>query len=83
MLAALAKSIFGDSNDRQVKKLQGQVAAINEREAHFEAMSGDELRLQTTQLKEQIANGSQLDDVLIDAFALVEKRKTHIGSAAF
>ena len=84
MLAALAKSIFGDSNDRQVKKLQGQVAAINEREAHFEAMSDDELRLQTTQLKEQIANGSQLDDVLIDAFALVrEAAKRTLGQRHF
>ena len=84
MLSALAKSIFGDSNDRQVKKLQGQVAAINSKEAHFEAMSDDELRAQTDQLKSQIAQGSTLDDVLIDAFALVrEAAKRTLGQRHF
>ena len=84
MLSALAKSIFGDSNDRQVKKLQGQVAAINGKEAHFEAMSDDELRAQTDQLKSQIAQGSSLDDVLIDAFALVrEAAKRTLGQRHF
>ena len=84
MLSALAKSIFGDSNDRQVKKLQGQVAAINGKEAHFEAMSDDELRAQTDQLKSQIAQGSSLDDVLEDAFALVrEAAKRTLGQRHF
>ena len=84
MLSALAKSIFGDSNDRQVKKLQGQVAAINDREAHFEAMSDDDLRSQTSQLKEQIAKGASLDDILIDAFALVrEGAKRTLGQRHF
>ena len=84
MLSALAKSIFGDSNDRQVKKLQGQVAAINDREAHFEAMSDDDLRGQTSQLKEQIAKGASLDDILIDAFALVrEGAKRTLGQRHF
>ena len=84
MLSALAKSIFGDSNDRQVKKLQGQVAAINGKEAHYEAMSDDELRAQTDQLKSQIAQGSTLDDILEDAFALVrEAAKRTLGQRHF
>ena len=84
MLSALAKSIFGDSNDRQVKKLQGQVAAINDREAHFEAMSDGDLREQTNQLKEQIAKDASLDDILIDAFALVrEGAKRTLGQRHF
>ena len=84
MLGSLAKSLFGSPNDREVKKLTSQVAAINNREAHYEAFSDDELRQETNRLKELVANGTSLDDVLIDAFALVrEGAKRTLGQRHF
>ena len=41
VLAALAKAIFGSANDRQVKKYQPRVAAINALEPEFEKLSDD------------------------------------------
>ncbi len=80
MLGSLAKSLFGSPNDREVKKLTASVAAINEREPHYEALSDEALREETMRLKELVANGTSLDDVLVDAFALVrEGAKRSLG----
>ncbi len=63
-------SIFGSSNARFIKKLQPTVEAINEREPHYQAMSDDELREQTTVFRKRLAAGETLDDLLVDAFAV-------------
>jgi len=84
MLASLAKSIFGDSNDREIKKLKGQVDAINAREAHFQEMSDEGLREATAEMKAAIAAGTSLDECLVDAFALVrEAAKRTLGQRHF
>ena len=84
MLASLAKSIFGDSNDREIKKLKGQVDAINAREAHFQEMSDEGLREATAEMKAAIAAGTALDECLVDAFALVrEAAKRTLGQRHF
>ena len=73
MLGSLAKSLFGSPNDREVKKLNSNVAAINNREAHYTSFSDEALREETQRLKDLVANGTSLDDVLVDAFALVRE----------
>ena len=73
MLGSLAKSLFGSPNDREVKKLQSLVTAINAREPHYEAMSDDDLREETQKLKDAVSAGTSLDDIQIDAFALVRE----------
>ena len=73
MLGSLAKSLFGSPNDREVKKLNSQIVAINDREPHFEALSDEALREETVRLKGLVAEGASLDDVLVDAFALVRE----------
>ena len=73
MLGSLAKSLFGSPNDREVKKLNSNVAAINDREAHYTSFSDEALREETQRLKDLVANGTSLDDVLVDAFALVRE----------
>ena len=84
MLGSLAKSLFGSPNDREVKKLASQVSAINDREAHYEGFSDDELRAETARLKELVASGTSLDDILLDAFALVrEGAKRTLGQRHF
>ena len=48
MIAALAKSIFGSSNDRYVRSLGKYVDAINAFEPNISALNDDELRAQPT-----------------------------------
>src|SRR5260370_16915626 len=73
MLGALARRLFGSANDRYVKSLGPIVSAINELEPQLEAMSDEELRARTQQFKQQLADGTELDDILIDAFATVRE----------
>src|ERR1700740_1818309 len=71
MLSALARRLFGSANDRYVKSLGPIVSAINEIEPQLEAMSDEELRARTQRFREQLNDGTELDDILVDAFATV------------
>jgi len=84
MLGALARRLFGSANDRYVKSLGPIVAAINEIEPQLAAMSDDELRERTALFKQQLADGVELDDILVDAFATVrEAAKRTLGQRHF
>ena len=73
MLAALAKRIFGSSNERYVKSLSGTVARINALEPGMEALSDDALKAQTAAFRARLEAGETLDDVLPEAFATVRE----------
>ena len=80
MFASLAKSIFGSANDRYVRGLGKYVDAINALEPGYEALSDDELRYQTEALRQRLADGDKLDDLLPEAFATVrEAAKRTLG----
>jgi len=69
MLGALARTIFGSSNDRYVKSLDKIVRAIAGFEPEMQALSDEELCAQTQKLRGFLANGQTLDDILPEAFA--------------
>jgi preprotein translocase subunit SecA len=84
MFGALARRLFGSANDRYVKSLGPIVSAINEIEPQLEAMSDEELRARTARFKEQLADGAELDDLLVEAFATVrEAAKRTLGQRHF
>src|SRR5438105_10312282 len=84
MLGALARRLVGSANDRYVKSLGPIVSAVNELEPQLEAISDDELRARTQHFKQQLADGTELDDILIDAFATVrEASKRTLGQRHF
>ena len=73
MFAALAKSIFGSANDRYVRGLGKYVDAVNGFEPNIQSLSDDELRGQTDKLRQRLAAGEKLDDLLPEAFATVRE----------
>ncbi len=80
MLGAIAKRLFGSSNDRYVKSLAPLVAKINALEPRIEALSDDALKGQTEKLKGELAAGKSLDDIMPEAFATVrEAAKRTLG----
>jgi preprotein translocase subunit SecA len=84
MFAALAKSVFGSSNDRYVRSLDKIVATINAIEPQLEAFSDAELQAQTGKFREHLASGKTLDDILPEAFATVrEASKRVLGMRHF
>lgn len=84
MLGALAKKLFGSSNDRRVKGYQPRVAAINALEAEVSQLSDEALRARTETFRQQLADGAKLDDLLVPAFATVrEAAKRVLGQRHF
>jgi preprotein translocase subunit SecA len=78
MFGGLAKSIFGSSNDRYVKSLGSIVHKIAAFEPQLQALSDEELSGQTAKFREQLANGTKLDDLLPEAFATVREAAVRV-----
>jgi len=68
----LAK-VFGTKNEREVKGMLPQVAAIADLEPAMQQLSDIDLAAKTIEFKERIAQGATLDDILVEAFAVVRE----------
>ncbi len=84
MLTAVARKLFGSSNDRRVRKYQPRVQEINDLEPEIVKLTDEQLRARTEEFKKQVADGTSLDDILVPAFATVrEAAKRTIGQRHF
>lgn len=80
----LARKIFGSANERRVRGLQPRVDAINALEEEMKALSDEALRGKTAEFRKQLADGTDLDDLLVPAFAVVrEAARRAIGLRPF
>src|SRR5512144_2757446 len=69
MTVAVARKLFGSSNERRIKGYLPRVAQINALEKELEGLSDEGLRARTDMFKQQVATGASLDDILVPAFA--------------
>ncbi len=69
----LFKKLFGTYSERQIKKLKRWVSEINDLAPKYAAMTNEELAGTTALLKERLAAGETLEDILCDAFAAVRE----------
>ncbi len=74
----LADKVFGTYSDRQLKKLKKVVDHIESLAPKYKEMSNSELSGVTALLKERLANGETLDDILPDAFAAIREADDRI-----
>jgi len=75
---------IGDSNEKELKRLQPIVDSINQLEPDFKKLSDDELRAKTDEFKAQLEKGSSLDELLPEAYAAVrEAAQRTIGQRHF
>src|SRR5712691_3994100 len=76
--------VLGDPNAREVKRHLERVADINELEPLLEKLSNDELLAKTAELRERLAKGETLNDLHVEAFAVVrEAARRTIGLRHF
>ena len=73
MLGGLLKKVIGTDNERELKKLRPLVIDINELENDIRAKSDDELKAMTGAFRERLSQGSALDDILPEVFAVVRE----------
>ncbi len=81
MLKKIATVIFGDANEKKLKGYHQRVDEINALEPEIEALSDEAIRERATELRRRHQeDGDKLDDLLVEAFALVrEASKRTIG----
>ncbi len=61
--------VFGNSNERQIRRMRANVIKINALEASHQTLTDEQLRAKTAELRERLAGGETLEDVLVEAFA--------------
>lgn len=67
---------MADKKDlKQFSKIADQIDAAGEK---YSAMTDEELQAMTPEFKERLKNGQTLDDILVDAFAVVREASTRI-----
>ena len=69
----LFDKVFGTYSERVLKKLDGTIKKIDELGEIYKNYTDDQLRAMTPALKERLAAGQSLDDILPEAFALVRE----------
>jgi preprotein translocase subunit SecA len=76
--------ILGDSNEKELKRLARIVDSVNELSAEMEGLPDEELFAMTAELREQLAQGDSLDDILPEAFAVArETSKRKVGERPY
>jgi len=73
MIGQLLAKVIGTQNEREIKRVRPLVAAINELEPEFEALSDEALRDKTTEFRARVEAGESLDEILPEAFAVVRE----------
>jgi len=66
-------SFIGDSNEREIKRLQPAVDEINALEPEFEKLNDDELRAKAAEFKARLDEDEPLDSLLPEVFAAVRE----------
>ncbi|MEE4658915.1 MAG: preprotein translocase subunit SecA [Halieaceae bacterium] len=73
MISKILKTIFGSSNDRELKRMQRVVKKINALAEEYAALSDEQLRAKTDEFRQRLADGETLDQILPEAFATVRE----------
>ncbi len=73
MLQTFLAKVLGTQNERELKRLQPLVGSINALETAIGSLSDEQLRAKTAEFKARVAEGETLDDLLVEAFAVVRE----------
>ena len=78
MLKTLVKNLFGSRNDRLLKDYGKKAQQINALEDATKKLSDAALKAKTTEFKKRLNEGQKLDDLLIEAFAVVRETSRRV-----
>lgn len=75
---SLVDKVFGSYSKKELKRIRPTVDKILSLEEKYKGFSETELKNQTNVLKERLAAGESLDDILVDAFAVCREAATRV-----
>src|SRR5712664_4082945 len=70
MIEAVLRAIFGTKHERDVKRMQPAVQAINALEPAAQALDAAGLRARSDEFRKRLTDGEPLDELLPEAFAV-------------
>ncbi len=74
----LFEKIFGTHSEKELKKISSTIDAIEALDEDMQKLSDEELRAKTQEFKDRLANGETLDDLLVEAFAVVREAASRV-----
>jgi preprotein translocase subunit SecA len=84
LIGDILKRIIGTKHERDIRKLMPIVEAINRLEPQMMKLTDAELRAKTDEFKKRLSAGETLDDLLIEAYAVVrEAARRFVGMRPF
>ena len=78
ILNSLFTKLFGSRNQRLIKQLLKTVDKIDALEPKYQAMNDVDLQHQTNEFKDRLTKGESLNDILIEAFAVVREASVRV-----
>ncbi len=78
MISKTLSKVFGSRNERLLKELSKTVRTINGLESGMQALSDEQLAAKTPQLREKLAAGAKVEDILPEAFAVVREVSSRV-----
>src|SRR3990172_1159647 len=73
LLDTILAKVVGTQNERELKRLRPIVGEVGALEPAMQALSDEQLRAKTIQCGERLKNGETIDDLLVEAFAVVRE----------
>ena len=73
MFNAVLAKVFGTKHERELKRMQPRVDAINALEPEIQKLSDQDLERKTAEFRQRLDAGETLDDLLIEVFAAVRE----------
>ncbi|HYH96746.1 MAG TPA: preprotein translocase subunit SecA, partial [Hyalangium sp.] len=73
MIEWTLKKLIGTKNERELKKTRVKVARINELESRMRELKDEDFPAATARMKQEVANGKSLDEMMFEAFALTRE----------
>ena len=75
---SIVEKIFGTHSEKELKRIYPLVNKIEALDSDMQALSDEELQGKTAEFKERLKNGETLDDVLVEAFAVVREAASRV-----
>ena len=74
----LMEKMFGTHSEREIKRILPLVDKIEALRPQMQAMTDEQMADKTKEFKERLANGETLDDLLVEAYALVREAAVRV-----
>jgi len=82
MLNRIVEKISGNYNEKKIKSLTPTIEAINQTYESYHALTDEQIKAKTEEFKQRLHKGETLDDLLIEAYAVVKQAcKRMIGQS--